>query len=89
MEFLSILKVLPKKSWFGRVVKTSIILYWRKKLLEEAQRLPSLTYLTFPYLKLGLGPHPLWTTCGSSPGSVRAATVMGKMLSGRYRDDYL
>ena len=37
----------------------------------------------------GLGPHPLWWTCGSSPSAVRAATVQAKMLSGRYRTCWL
>ena len=43
----------------------------------------------YSFLPLGRGCHPLWWTCYSSSSAVRAATVMGKMLSGRYRSCWL
>ena len=51
--------------------------------------LPSLLFLRPSFIPLGRGAHPLWTTCGSSPTAVRAATVQARMLSGRYRTDWL
>ena len=45
--------------------------------------------MRLPFLPLGSGAHPLWWTCYSSPTAVRSATVMGKMLSGRYRSCWL
>ena len=45
--------------------------------------------MRLPFLPLGQGAHPLWWTCNSSSSAVRSATVMGKMLSGRYRSCWL
>ena len=33
--------------------------------------------------------HPLWSTAGCSPSKVAMATVQARMLSGRYRTEYL
>ena len=41
------------------------------------------------FLPLGRGAHPMWWTCYSSSSAVWAATVMAKMLSGRYRSCWL
>ena len=41
------------------------------------------------FLPLGCGPHPVWWTCFSSSSAIRSATVMAKMLSGRYRSCWL
>ena len=50
---------------------------------------PSLKYLRPQFLPLGKGPHPLWVSCGSSGSAVRAATIVARIISGRYRDDKL
>ena len=79
----------PTKKTFKSDVKTAIFSFWRDTLIDEAKSLTSLRYMRLSFLPLGRGAHPLWWTCYSSPSAVRAATVMGKMLSGRYRSCWL
>ena len=79
----------PPKISFKSAVKTAISSFWRDSLIAEAEALPSLCYMRLPFLPLGRGAHPLWWTCQSSSSAVRAATVMAKMLSGRYRSCWL
>jgi hypothetical protein len=45
--------------------------------------------MRLPFLSLGRGAHPLWWTCYSSSSAVRAAKVIAKTLSGRYRSCWL
>ena len=77
-----------KSTWKSKV-KSAITTYWHKKLTAEALNLPSLQFLCPSFLPLGRGTHPMWATCGSSPTAVRAATVQARMISGRYRTDWL
>ena len=79
----------PTKKTFKSDVKTAIFSFWRDTLIDEAESLTSLPYMRLSFLPLGRGCHPLWWTCYSSSSAVRAATVMGKMLSGRYRSCWL
>ena len=79
----------PPKRSFKAAVKSAIISFWRASLITEAEPLTSLRYLRLHFLPLGRGAHPLWWTCFSSSTAVRSATVMGKMLSGRYRSCWL
>ena len=86
---LQIMTSPPPKSAFKSSVKSAILIYWRDHLISEAKSLTSLRYMRLPFLSLGHGAHPVWWTCFSSSSSVRSATVMGKMLSGRYRSCWL
>jgi hypothetical protein len=61
----------------------------RDSLIAEAGNPTSLRYMRLPFLSLGRGANPLWWTCYSSSLAVRAAKVMAKMLSGRYRSCWL
>ena len=79
----------PLKRSYKAAVKAAIISFWRASLIAEAQPLTSLHFLRLPFLPLGCGAHPLWWTCFSSSTAVRSATVMAKMLSGRYRSCWL
>ena len=79
----------PPKRSFKAEVKSAIISYWRASLIAEAMPLTSLRYMRLPFLNLGRGAHPLWWTCNSSSTAVRSATVMAKILSGRYRSCWL
>lgn len=79
----------PTKKTFKSGVKTAISSFWRDSLIAEAESLTSLRYMRLSFLPLGRGAHPLWWTCYSSSSAVWAATVMAKMLSGRYRSCWL
>ena len=79
----------PPKRSFKTNVKNSITSFWRASLISEAEPLTSLRYMRLHFLPLGRGAHPLWWTCSSSSSSVRSATVMAKMISGRYRSCWL
>ena len=68
--------------------KVRITAYWHQKLVSEAAILPSLQFFRPSFIPLGRV-HPIWTTCGSSSSAVRAATVQARILSGRYRTDWL
>ena len=72
----------PKQN-FKSTVKTAIVAFWRNYHINQASPLRSLKNLRLKFLLLGVGAHPLWQTCNSSPSAVRAATVQAKMLSGR------
>ena len=77
-----------KSAWKAKV-RAAVTAHWHRKLTAEASSLPSLHFLRPSFLPLGQGTHPLWVTCGSSPTAVRAATIQARMLSGRYRTDWL
>jgi len=79
----------PSKKSFKSGVKAAVSSFWRASLIAEAKTLSSLRYMRLPFLPLGQGAHPLWWTCNSSSSAVRSATVMAKMLSGRYRSCWL
>ena len=66
-------------------VRSRILHFWHSKLVHSAMLKPSLKYLRIEFLPLVCGPHPLWLSCQGSPSALEAA----KILSGRYRDDYL
>jgi hypothetical protein len=69
--------------------KSAVCAFWHAKLVADAAALPSLCFLRPAFLPLGRGAHPLWRTCGASATAVRAATVQARMLSGRYRTDWM
>jgi hypothetical protein len=77
-----------KPAWKAAVHR-AVTTYWHRSLVAEAEALPSLQFLRPSYISLSSGTHPLWTTCGSSTTAVRAATVQARMISGRYRTDWL
>ena len=79
----------PPKRSLSTDVKSAITCFWRASLISEADSLTSLRYMRLPFLPLGRGAHPLWWTCFSSSSAVRCATVMAKMLSGRYMSCWL
>ena len=68
--------------------RSKIRAFWHDKFVAEASTLPSLQYFRPSFIPPGQV-HPLWTTCGSSSSAVRAATVQARLLSGRYRTDWL
>ena len=78
----------PTKCTFKTLVKKKILSYWQEKFRSEAANLSSLQFFKPQYMSLSQ-PHPLWTTCDANPFEVNKAVVVAKMMSGRYRSDYL
>ena len=78
----------PTMQRFKSLVKTKIIEYWQHLLACEALPKPSLSHFN-PLMHCIARPHPVWTTAGSSPYEVNKATILARMISGRYRTDSL
>ena len=72
---LTILNDPPSKESFRRLVLSNVTESWHQTLCHEVSLLPSLQFLRAPFLPLNGTPHPLWSSCCSSPSVVRAATV--------------
>ena len=78
----------PAKSAFKNKVKKAVTEYWEDTLRGEASSLDSLSY--FLPLNYNLQePHPLWTTAGSNIFECHKSSVLAKMISGRFRTEYL
>ena len=76
------------KMVFKRKIKRAVVTYWEDLLRQEASALDSLHY--FLPLNCNLQqPHPIWTTAGSSSFEVHKSIVLAKMVSGRFRTEYL
>ena len=69
-------------------MKKHVIDYWEKILQAEANPLPSLNYFKPSFMSL-TSIHPIWSTAGYSSSKVAMATIQARMLSGRYRTEYL
>ena len=78
---------LPKMR-YKNLVKKHVVDYWEKFFRAEAAVLDSLLFFKPVFCSL-LAPHPLWSTCGSSPAKIAMATVQAQMLSGRFRTEEL
>ena len=73
---------------YKKLIKKRIIDYWEQVLRSEAKPLESLSYFKPNFMSL-TKVHPIWFTAGSSPSKVAMATIQARMLSGRYRTEYL
>jgi hypothetical protein len=78
----------PSKSSFKRQAKEQITTYWENLLKDEAAHLPSLHYFVLTNCSLS-APHLIWTTATSSSFECRKASVLAKMMSGRFRSEHL
>ena len=80
---------LPKIS-AKNLIKKNVIDYWERLLRAEASdpRYSSLVFFNPKFMSL-TAPHPLWSTCGSSPTKIAMATVQAQMISGRYKSESL
>ena len=86
------LKVLvnpPTKFAYKALVRKRVADVWHQKLVESSSQKSSLKFFRPQFLPLLKGPHPVLLSCGNSISSVRAATIVVRILSGRYRDDKL
>ena len=77
----------PSKTVWKNSVKEHVIAFWHHKLSVEVESRPSLCFLRPHFLPLNGQPHMLWLSCESSRTAVRAATVVARLLLGRYRHD--
>ena len=77
-----------KKEIFRQRVKLKITEYWQALLRTEAKSLKSLQYFK-PELFTLTKPHYLWLSAASNPFENAKATVLARMISGRYRTDAL
>ena len=78
---------LPKIK-FQKLVKQKIAEFWHRQLSAKIESLSSLAHFDSSYHSLLL-PHPLWTTAGCNPHEVNKATILARMVSGRYRTERL
>ena len=78
----------PTKGKWRTTTRRAVVAFWDKKLKSEASTLPSISHMRVSHMPL-TRTSPLLTTCHGNPHEVRKATVQLRMLSGRYRTDWL
>ena len=83
---LSYLEMPPSKHQFRTYVKTRVTSYWHYELTQECKGLKSLKYFR-PELYSLTKPHYMWSTTSGRPYETSKATVLSRMLSGRFRSE--
>ena len=78
----------PTKSSFKMMVKKNVTEYWENLLRSETLDLTSLVFFNSTQLSLKQ-PSMLWLAAGSNSFECTKSLIVGKMVSGRYRSDYL
>ena len=86
---LSLLSHPLSKSSFKTLVKKRVVDYWQQEVQEEAKSKPSLLKFFKPEYMSLVKPHPLWTTAQNNQFEINKSLVVAKLLSGRYRSDWL
>jgi hypothetical protein len=71
------------------MMKMKTLDFWQQELREEAKSKKSLSKFFKPDHMSLLKPHPLWTTSQNNPFEINKSLVVAKLLSGRYRSDWL
>ena len=79
----------PCKIAYKNLVRKKVLEYHHLNIVRDIKSKRSLRFLKAEYLPLGYGPPPLWLSCNGSISAIAAAKIQAKILSGRYRDDYL
>ena len=77
----------PPKNSFKRQIKCAVIEFWEDALRQEALALQSIKHFDVYSCNL-LQPHWIWVTSGNNSFEIRKASVLVRMMSGRYRTDY-
>ena len=85
---LSLLDFPPSRKDFKKITTSHVHDFWEQKLRGEAALLPSLIYFSPQFMSLR-SPHPIWTTAMGNPYEVAKAIQQARLLSGRYRTEYL
>ena len=84
---LHLLDCPPTKASFKKHVKEQVMNYWENYFKDEAARLSSLSYFVTSTCSLR-APHNVWLTATNS-FECRKASIVAKMVSGRFRTEYL
>ena len=85
---LQLLASPPSKSSFKTLVKERVTSYWERLLQDEAADLSSLSYFALRNHSLNT-PSLIWSTATSSSFECRKASIMARMVSGRFRTEYM
>ena len=85
---LELLQHPPTKFSFKNLVKRKVTQYWENLLRTETLHLSSLIFFNSTQLSLQK-PCFLWRSAGSNSFECSKSLIVGKMVSGRYRSDYL
>ena len=88
MDPLTLLRKSPPKNIYKKEVKMKIVDHWKQLMVKECMNMKSLKYFR-PELYSLVKPHLLWTSSASNPYECQKATIVAKMISGRYRTDKL
>ena len=75
-----------QKTIFKQNVKTTVTRYWHDVLVQECKGLKSLKYFR-PELYSLQKPHYMWNTSAGNPYETSKATILAKMISGRFRTE--
>ena len=78
----------PPKKTFKKLVKQAVCSYWENILNDEAASLPSLHLFVATNCSVQFT-HPIWTSAASNSYECHKSTILARMVSGRYRTDYL
>ena len=78
----------PRKAAYKEFVDKMVVSYWEASLREEAATLPSLHLFAANNCSIG-AIHPVFSLAGKKDYEVTKATIVARMISGRYRTDYL
>ena len=85
---LSLLASPIPKETAKQLFRNKVTDYWQTKLRNDAADLPSLENFKPQFMSLSR-PHPLFTTCGSNSYEISKSIVAARMVSGRYKSDWL
>ena len=87
---LTLLDNPPEKKQFKKLLKLKVVGFWQEHLSAECSS-PDLRSTRFlnPFKCSLLRPHPIWQYSSKSAYETNKATVLAKMLSGRYRTEAL
>ena len=85
---LSFLQYPPTRTVFKNLVKDHVLAFWENKLRRESLDLPSLSFFDATRFSLSR-PSLLWFAAGSNSFESGKSLLIGKMISGRNRSDFL
>ena len=76
------------KEALKKLFKRKVSDFWEKSLHDQCEDKLSLTFFKPEFYSL-TKPHPILTSCGSNPFETNKSVVQCRLLSGRFRSDWL